>query len=415
MRWILFEDPRAERLRPFTWLRPPSSLLLGALTTRKRWWRLAAPDDEVAVACGASRARLVPGRLALARALAETRDGDLWVSDLWIPDEDAPAMLRGLPEDALARLSGGDDPDPPDAFRVGPEIRRMLESAAGLPEALAGLARSGLASVEVGGRRLASLADLLRWQEPLLAADLESLLRERPAPASLADASVYEADAIRLGAGCRVDHGAVLDARDGPVVLGEGCHVFPHTWIRGPLSAGRECLFLGGRIGGGCSFGPGCRVRGEVESSVFLGWSNKAHDGYVGHSYVGEWVNLGALTTTSDLKNNYSEISLERPGGKEPTGLRKLGAFVGDHAKTRIGCLLGCGTIVGVGANVIDGPAVTVKWVPDFNWGWGSSATAYDVGRFLETAEIVFGRRGVPWTAGMEELLREVHRAARMG
>jgi UDP-N-acetylglucosamine diphosphorylase/glucosamine-1-phosphate N-acetyltransferase len=207
----------------------------------------------------------------------------------------------------------------------------------------------------------------------------------------------------------------VLDAREGPIVLADGCHVFPHTWIRGPFFAGRECLFLGGRIGGGSSLGPGCRVRGEVEASVFLGWSNKAHDGFVGHSYLGEWVNLGALTTTSDLKNNYSEISLENRGEKETTGLRKLGVFLGDHVKTRIGCLLGCGTIVGVGANVIDDPAVTAKWIPDFSWGWGPSAVAYEVERFIETAEIVFGRRGVAWTPEMAGLLRDVHRSTRPG
>ncbi|MCA9728924.1 MAG: hypothetical protein KC729_14630, partial [Candidatus Eisenbacteria bacterium] len=242
--------------------------------------------------------------------------------------------------------------------------------------------------------------------------DLERWLSEGPASSGTGDAQVYHSAAVWTGADCRIDHGVVLDAREGPIVLGPVTQVFPHTWIRGPFYAAGDCQLLGGRVGGGTALGPHCRIRGEVESTVFLGYDNKAHDGFVGHSYVGEWVNLGALTTTSDLKNNYGEVQLEMEGRKVPTGSKKVGSFIGDHAKTRIGCMLNTGTIVGLGANLFADDAVFGKWIPDFSWGGSARSGRYELERFLQTAEVVFGRRGVAWTPQMQGALRAVYAAA---
>lgn len=416
MRWVLYEDPEAHRLRPFTWLRPPSALLLGAETLEARWRRHVAPE-AVHVVCEGALAAVVPSRVSWEQAAPAATEAAVWVSDLWVPDANAVATLRSLPADGMARLAGTAGADGPIcAFRPGSAIgRRLREAGPRAASTPASLASSDGTWAEVGGEWLRSPADLIRLQEPLLHEDLERLLRDTPASssASAGDGAMYERSRIRLGRDCRVDHGAVLDARRGPIVLSEGCHVFPQTWVRGPFFADHDCLLLGGTIGSGSSLGPGCRVRGEVEATVFLGWANKAHDGFIGHSYLGEWVNLGALTTTSDLKNNYSEIGLERNGVRETTGLRKLGVFFGDHVKTRIGCLLGCGTILGVGANLIGDPAVGARWVPDFSWGWGPTAAEYGLERFLETAEIVLGRRGHPWTPEMARLLGSVHAATR--
>lgn len=383
MRWVLFDDAEWDRLRPFTWLRPASALLLGTETLEARWRRLVAPE-ELVVACRRPLAALGPGRVALEEAAAMAAEGQAWVSDLVLPD---PAVVR-----AVRELGG------PGPVMIG---GRPAEGPG--PEAVQ--------AVGLGGDRLLGLADLVSRHESLLAGDLERLLAETPPPADAGDGHAYDLRRVRLGAGCTIDHGAVLDAREGPVVLGARCHVFPHTWIRGPFFAADDCFLLGGRIGGGTSLGPVCRVRGEVEASVFLGLSNKAHDGFVGHSYLGEWANLGALTTTSDLKNNYSPIGLERDGVRERTTQRKLGAFLGDHVKTRIGCLLTCGTIAGVGANLVGDPDVPVRWVPDFTWGAGPGSVEYDIEEFLRTAEIVHGRRGVPWGPAEERVLRGVHAA----
>lgn len=383
MRWVLFDDAEWDRLRPFTWLRPASAMLLGAETLEARWRRLAAPD-ELIVACRPPLAALAPGRVALDEAMGTATGDEIWVSDLLVPDASLVRAARELGGPGPVMIGGRPAEGP------GPGAAR---------------------AVDLGGDRLLGLADLARRHESLLAGDLERLLAATPPPADAGDGHAYGLGRVRLGAGCTMDHGAVLDAREGPVVLGARCHVFPHTWIRGPFFASNDCLLLGGRIGGGTSLGPVCRVRGEVEASVFLGFSNKGHDGYVGHSYVGEWVNMGALTTTSDLKNNYSPVGLERAGVRERTTQRKLGAFLGDHVKTRIGCLLTCGTIAGVGANLVGDPDVPARWVPDFTWGAGPGAVEYEIEEFLRTAEIVHGRRGVPWRPEEERVLRCVHAA----
>jgi UDP-N-acetylglucosamine diphosphorylase/glucosamine-1-phosphate N-acetyltransferase len=383
VRWVLFDDAEWDRLRPFTWLRPASSLLLGAETLEARWRRLVAPD-ELVVACRSPLAALAPGRVSLEDALASAAGDQAWVSDLLVPNASVVAAVRSL--------------GPPGPVMIGGRPAAIPEPPRARP-------------ADLGEDRLRGPADLVRAHESLLAGDLERIIEVRPAPADAGDGHAYRLDHVRVGAGSVIDHGAVLDAREGPVVLGARCHVFPHTWIRGPFFAGDDCRLLGGRIGGGTSLGPVCRVRGEVEASVFLGFSNKAHDGFVGHSYLGEWVNLGAMTTTSDLKNNYSPVGLERDGVRERTTLRKLGVFLGDHAKTRIGCLLTCGTIAGVGANLVGEPAVPVRWVPDFTWGAGPDAVEYDIDEFLRTAAIVLGRRGVPWRPEDERVLRDVHAA----
>ena len=402
MRLVLFDDPAAAKLRPLTWLRPASSLLIGTETTEARWRRLE-PGAAFRIACRPLLAPFGPDRVPLGDALNQADVDDLWVSDLVVPHAALAARIGALPPDHL--LWGPDGALL--AFRPGP---------ASLPSLRAGLPAPGAGdpwTVETLAEpvdRLAGLADLIRFHEARLVPDLEDLLSRDRSPAEIGDGRAYGQERIRVGADGSIDHGAVLDARTGPIVLGNRCRVFPHTWIRGPFFAADDCLLLGGKVGG-TSLGPACRVRGEVEASVFLAWSNKAHDGFVGHSYLGEWVNLGAMTTTSDLKNNYAPISLETADGFASSGLIKLGVFFGDHVKTRIGSLITCGTILGVGANLIGDPVVGERNVRDFSWGSGPEATTYDIDRFLGTAAVVFGRRGVPWSGEIERLLRAVHAA----
>ena len=140
----------------------------------------------------------------------------------------------------------------------------------------------------------------------------------------------------------------VLDAEHGPIYLDEGAVVHPFTRIEGPCYIGQNSVLFGCKCRAGNSIGPMCRVGGEVESTILHGYSNNYHDGFLGHAYVGEWVNLGAMTTNSDLKNDYSEISVVLDGKVSvPTGETKLGALIGDHVKTSIGTLFNTGAYVG--------------------------------------------------------------------
>jgi hypothetical protein len=147
-------------------------------------------------------------------------------------------------------------------------------------------------------------------------------------------------------------------------------------------------------------------VRGEIASSVFLGYANKAHDGFVGHSVVGHWVNLGAGTTTSNLKNTYGLVRLEVAGTRIETGRLNLGTLFGDHAKTAIGTMLATGTVVSVGANLFGRP-VPPKYVPPFAWGCEGAERVSEAG-FLQVAERMMARRNVELTPARQESLRGV-------
>jgi UDP-N-acetylglucosamine diphosphorylase/glucosamine-1-phosphate N-acetyltransferase len=259
-------------------------------------------------------------------------------------------------------------------------------------------------ALPVDGLPLAGAYGLLDALERLLKDDCAAFRGRGSAPAGvlvLGDAG----DVVTQGAA--VEPGVIFDVRAGPVVLEAGAEVRSGSRLEGPLFVGGGTKILGGDIRGSV-IGPGCRVRGEVAWSVFLGYANKAHDGFVGHSLVGCWVNLGAGTTTSNLKNTYGPVRLALPGGRIETGRLNVGTLFGDHAKTAIGTMLPTGAVVSVGANVFGGPVP--KFVPPFAWGLGGERMSED--GFLRIAERVLGRRDVAWTDARRESLRRIYRRA---
>lgn len=423
--WVLFDDPASVALRPLTWTRPTSELLLGVETLEQRWRRLL-PLETLVVAARGLLATATTGRVSLRAAVrAASGDGSLWISDRLLPSEQVLARVRALPPDARLEIHHHVV-----AFRIGGSLAHALGDWAAAPESAPDPdasdieGRSGetlLHRVRETTRShgeldspniLSHLGDLIRAQETYLIADLTRLLHASPVASSFGECAVYRPDGIRFGRRVRLDHGAVLDARDGPIVLSDDVEVHPRTWIKGPCFAGRGTRLLGGKIGSGSSFGSECRLNGEIEATVFIGHGNKAHDGFIGHSYLGEWINLGALTTNSDLKNNYSPVTLEGAFGKVSTGQKKVGAFIGDHVKTRIGCLLNSGTVIGMGSSLHGTSGLEPKWVPDFVWGSGADAAEHAIEKFLQTAEIVMSRRGREAGIELRRVLRAAHAAS---
>jgi len=221
-------------------------------------------------------------------------------------------------------------------------------------------------------------------------------------------AVIYNMGAVHVSSGARVDAGVVIDARGGPVFVGTNARISSMTRIEGPCSIGDGTFLVGGRVTGGCSFGPCCRIGGEVEQSLFQGYSNKYHEGFIGHSYVGEWVNLGALTTNSDLKNTYRSVSVPIAGKSVQTGILKVGSFIGDYAKTGVGTLLDTGSIVGFSTNVFGGRKVLPRYLPSFLWGDGEDFKTYIVQQAIAAARLAMERRDVTMSSSVEELLRTV-------
>jgi UDP-N-acetylglucosamine diphosphorylase/glucosamine-1-phosphate N-acetyltransferase len=259
-------------------------------------------------------------------------------------------------------------------------------------------------ALEVDGILLRGTWDLITALEHLLPPDCAGALATPPDP--VPDGVIVLGDPGDVACyGAAVEPGVVFDVRHGVVVLEEGVVVRSGTRLEGPLFVGPGTQLLGGAIRHS-SIGPVCRVHGEVASSVFLGYANKSHDGFVGHSVVGHWANLGAGTITSNLKNTYGEVRLDLPGGRVDTGRTFLGAMVGDHAKTAIGTLLSTGTIIGAGANVVGAPVP--RWVPPFAWGAGG-AERLDVDGFIRIAKRVLPRRQVEVGPTEEASLRALH------
>jgi UDP-N-acetylglucosamine diphosphorylase/glucosamine-1-phosphate N-acetyltransferase len=202
-----------------------------------------------------------------------------------------------------------------------------------------------------------------------------------------------------------VHPGVVLDASTGPVTIDEHACLRPHTTIAGPSYIGPGTIIDRAKITAS-SIGPMCRIGGEVEACIFQGYSNKYHEGFIGHSFVGEWVNLGALTTNSDLKNNYGPIRVVIRRTTHETGMTKLGCFIGDHTKTGIGTLIPTGAVIGSFVNFFGG-GVMPRYVPDFTWLTGTKKKVYSLNKALETARVVLQRRGRTMTPAYQQAIQD--------
>ena len=205
-----------------------------------------------------------------------------------------------------------------------------------------------------------------------------------------------------------------LETAGGPIIIEHGAKIYPHSRIEGPASIGRETYVYEAKIRPGSTLGPVCRVGGEVDESIFHGHSNKHHEGFLGHSYVGEWVNLGALTTNSDLKNDYTTVQVYVQGKLVDTGETKVGSYFGDHVKTSIGCLLTTGAVLGVMSNVLATGEVAPKLIPSFTWYFRNKfSRGLGLRRMIDTAETVMARRNVIMSQEEKVLFQHLYEITR--
>jgi len=385
MKLYLVEDEGRVGFQPFAQTRPVGEMLFGCRTLRSR----------IAVAHGARE---------VAYVVVPELEG---FSEMDAPELTATSEVRGpcrlvstrfVPE---GRSDGGDPTDrafvDADGRLIGLEIAddRPLEDGELMRIGVGGA--EGLPETVVPGRWLDTPWQLMALNAERIAADCADQMTKAPEGLDImGDHPVFVAADVQIGPQ------VVLDARHGPIRIEAGVTIEPFTHLVGPCWIGPESALLGGPIRTS-SIGPRCKIRGEVDTSVVLGFANKAHDGYLGHAVVGRWVNLGAMTTNSDLKNNYSSVRVNAGPGPVDTGERKVGVFLGDHVKTGIGTLLGTGCVVGAGSNVMAGP-IPPRYVPPFSWGSGDDFVRYELEKFLETTRVVMGRRQRDLTEGMEAL-----------
>ena len=379
---FVFDDRGADAFAPFALTRPIGEVPFGRWSARERLERAAG----VVVAGHLTRPWLAgyhePGAPSVLSAvqIAGRRARLLWSSRA-LPLEPVEANGEGAANYIIGGALAG--------VRLGPGADAPDEAWLADPTPI-----PGAPEVEVVGTWLEAAWDLVSRGPERLVGDLETLsdgAATRPLPEGvhrIGDAPVV------LGEGVRIEPGVLLDVRHGPIVLGDRVDVRAGARLEGPVYAGDDSRLLGGPVSV-LSAGPFSYLRGEIEEVTTFGYCNKAHDGFLGHAVLGRWVNLGAMTTNSDLKNTYGTVRVGPPDATVDTGLIKLGCLVGDHAKTGIGTLLNTGTIVGAGSNLF-GSEMPPKWVPAFSWGHGEHLVEYRREAFLETAATVMPRRGQP-------------------
>ncbi|HET6577011.1 MAG TPA: putative sugar nucleotidyl transferase [Gemmatimonadales bacterium] len=373
--YLLEPEPPGAAWAPFAGVRPIAELRAGAWRVRERWE--AACETQTTAILGAHVEGFHEGDEPPVRPPGAV-DGPAVIGAAWFaPTGDRIGTLEG--SGAPRRLT-----------HCGATVGWLV----GAGERWQGPHEQG-EGLEVDGLLLRGAFDLVTALERFLGEDCADF---RAAPTTgVPEGSLVLGDAGNvIVMGAAVEPGVVFDVRHGAVVLEAGVEVRHGTRLEGPVFAGRNTKVLGGFVRASV-FGPECRIRGEIAASVFLGYANKSHDGFVGHSVVGHWVNLGALTTTSNLKNTYGAVRLEPNGERIETGRQNLGTLFGDHAKTAIGTMLATGTVVSAGANVF-GPPTPPRYVPPFAWGSAGGERLTPDG-FLRIAERVMSRRDVALTA----------------
>lgn len=401
---ILFDDAVSRAWEPFALTRPGGELRFGALTVRERAERtfgapcvahLGAPhlagftEGGSPPVLGYEDAPREGDRLFLsARAVVAWGGGELWVarrggSGALVVDGEVAGWFA--PE--------GTPAPEPSFFHHPPTI----------------LDRTG--AVELEGRMIGPVWELMSGNPGQVAADVAALFPEAAETVLPEGAHRFGEHALVAGVGVRIEPCVVFDTSAGPIWLDDGVTVKAFTRLAGPAYVGKKSILLGGHLEA-VTIGDGCRIRGEFAQSVCLSYVNKAHDGHIGHAYLGAWVNLGAETTNSDLKNNYGPVRLWTPEGEKDTGELKVGCFLGDHVKTGIGLLLNTGTVVGAGS-MLYGAELPPKHVPPFSWGTGEDLTAYRVDKFLDVAGRAMARRQVTLSESAQAQIRRAWEVSR--
>jgi UDP-N-acetylglucosamine diphosphorylase/glucosamine-1-phosphate N-acetyltransferase len=406
MRVCLFEDRGVRDLEPLTLTRPVFELLCGL----------------TALACKQSRFFATGPRGVLVRpelaAVYRSHAADVPVNDLsWL--RAAPTLLingRWLPPPLVAPLTATGLPGPCVGL-VGDEVAYALVEPDQLADCAANTIddcvanwKAALPHRAAGGRLFCHLWEIVGHNGEQIFADWQAGLAVHPvSPPPAGITVVGTADLLVIDPSARIDPHVVADTTNGPVVVDREAQVLPFTRLEGPCYIGPRTQIHGAKIRAGTSLGPECRIGGEVEASIVQGYSNKYHDGFLGHAYVGEWVNLGAGTYNSDLRNDYGAVRVMVDGRLVCTGQTKVGCFLGDHTKAGLGTLLDTGTNAGVFCGLLPG-GLLPKYIPSFaGCRNGVLTDRTDLAEHLRTAAEVMRRRGQTLTEAQAVLYRGLY------
>ena len=386
MNCILFDDEKRLSLLPLTYTRPLAGLRVGILTIREKW------EKHLGQTCSYLTEGYLQGKHPLVSA-----DENLLINGGILPNSEIVEQVRSLQPNTKLVKEG-----------TVIAIRTKGKSLS------AGMNYHSIDTISTivsvaPMNRLQYAWDIFVFNGEELATDFEMLTKGRKSQMIPSSNRVTKPENIFIEEGAKVEC-SILNASDGNIYIGRNSEVMEGAMIRGPFALMEGgTVKMGTRIYGPTTIGPYCRVGGEISHSMIQGYSNKAHDGFLGNSVVGEWCNLGADTNNSNLKNNYSQVKVWNYQEERyvNSGLQFVGLIMGDHSKCSINTMFNTGTVVGVSANIF-GTGFPPKFIPSFSWGGSDGFATYRIEEAIEVAQRVFERRRKDFDKCEQEIMQHL-------
>lgn len=383
MNYILFDDANRQQLYPFTLSRPVCEIRAGILTIKQKW------EKHLGKPCTYQTVNYLEKKYPSLNN-EHSQEACVYINGAVFPNADLIREINRLtPQTALVKdqkiiavatttFNAGFDPD------------KHGYSAVECPIAIQSLEKPW----EIFAQNGKNIQD-----------DYTLLTKNRTSAAIDASNQVINPSNIFIEEGATVLC-SILNASSGPIYIAKNAEVMEGSMIRGPFALGEHsALKMGAKIYGPTTIGPESKVGGEVNNAVIFGYSNKAHDGFLGNSVIGEWCNLGADTNNSNLKNNYGQVKIWDMANNnwQTTGLQFCGLLMGDHSKAGINTMFNTGTVTGFCANIFDG-GFPPKFIPSYSWGGHKNASKFELEKAIEVASRVYERRGLQFEEGDQKI-----------
>lgn len=389
-RLVLFDDDSRAQFLPLAWTKPIADFRIGIFTIREKWEQRLKSESTSATA-DYLQEFLFP-------FAPDSAKQNLWINSRVVPTgELAFEVLSLQPGEALIKK------DLLVAVNRGNDISKMPLNSKDHLDGDFSVKQSNVSAIV-----LHRINDIFTHNGKAIVEDFE-LLKAHSSEKLSSTNVIIGNHPVFVGKNV-IAEASTFNTTKGPIFIGDGVEIMEGCHVRGPLAICENAVLkMGAKIYGDTTIGPGSKIGGEVSNCVIFGNSNKAHDGFIGNSVIGEWCNLGADTNCSNLKNNYGEVSVWNYaiGGNENVGLQFHGIIMGDHAKCGINTMLNTGTVIGMAANIFGG-GFPSKFFPDFSWGGAEGLSEYQFEKAVETIQRVYDRRKIKLEAKEITMLKVV-------
>lgn len=381
MNFILFDGPERNHLLPFTYTRPMADIRVGILSLREKWEKHLNASTTTQTQDYLSE-----------KFPTEEVEKNIKINPAYLPTSNLAGIVKNLKENQALF-----DEDQPIAYFYSKNQEIIFDDFEVIQYTHDDLLK------------IANTWDIFRLNGEAIERDFKLLTEGRKSQPIPDSVFCINKENIFLEEGAKIEL-ASLNASSGPIYIGKDAEIMEACAVRGPFAlCEHSTLKMGAKIYGPTTVGPHSKVGGEVNNSVIFGYSNKAHDGFLGNSVIGEWCNLGADTNNSNLKNNYAEVRLWNYETENfaRTGLQFCGLMMGDHSKCGINTMFNTGTVVGVSANIF-GSGFPRNFIPSFSWGGAAGMTTFTTSKAFEVADEVMKRRSIEFTAADKKIMQHI-------